>query len=101
MKLNEWKSSGEYFAYRDYPIFYRRNFSGGDEATILLHGFPSSSFDYHKIWNELNERFSLLAYDMIGYGFSSKPVDFTYTTFDQADLLQFLLKNWGIKKVHI
>jgi pimeloyl-ACP methyl ester carboxylesterase len=101
MDLAQWKNSGEYFAYGDHPIFYRRNFSDKDGVTLLLHGFPTSSFDYHKIWNDLSEKFPLLAYDMIGYGFSAKPVDFGYTTFDQADTLQVLLEGLKIKKVDI
>lgn len=101
MTLDDWKNGGEYFAYGDHPIFFRKNLAGKDEVTLLLHGFPSSSFDYHKIWEGLGGNFSLLAYDMIGYGFSAKPADLAYTTFDQADLLQALLENSGIGKVHI
>lgn len=101
MKLAGWKKAGKFLDYRGYPVFYRRNSNGGDEVTLLLHGFPSSSFDYHKIWDGLGEKFPLLAYDMIGYGFSAKPLDFNYTTFGQADLLQSLLEGQGIKKIHI
>jgi pimeloyl-ACP methyl ester carboxylesterase len=101
MTLNEWKNAGEYFAIGNYSIFYRRKFTHEDEVTLLLHGFPSSSFDYHKIWDGLSEKFPLIAYDMIGYGFSSKPPNFSYTTFDQADLLEALVRNLGIKSVHI
>lgn len=101
MNLNDWKNAGEYFAYGEYPIFFRKNFAAEEEVTLLLHGFPSSSFDYHKVWHALGERYSLLAYDMIGYGFSAKPARFTYTTFDQVDLLQALLTHLGIKRVHI
>ena len=38
---------------------------------------------------------------MIGYGFSAKPLDFDYTTFNQTDVLQALLEYLNIKKVHI
>ncbi|HEV7642608.1 MAG TPA: alpha/beta hydrolase [Pyrinomonadaceae bacterium] len=100
MTLNDWRQAGKYFTYGEHPIFYRDNSADG-EATLLLHGFPSSSFDYHKIWNQLSDKFPLLAYDMIGYGFSAKPRAFSYTTFDQADLLQELLENLRVKNVHI
>ncbi len=42
-----------------------------------------------------------MAFDMIGYGFSAKPAGFDYTTFNQVDILQSLLENLNIKKVHI
>ena len=68
---------------------------------LCLHGFPTSSHDYHKIWDALAERFSVLAFDMIGYGFSAKPPDFDYTTFNQADVLQTLLENLNVRRIHI
>ena len=104
MNLSDWKKGGEFFDHRGFPIFFRRSAGSaarGDEITLLMHGFPSSSFDHHKVWDRLSEKFPLLAYDMIGYGFSAKPRNFSYTTFDQADLLQALLENLRIKKVHI
>src|SRR5687768_16193925 len=100
MNLEEWKSSGNYFDYRGFPIFYRRTESE-KETLLCLHGFPSASFDYHKIWNGLSEEFSLLAFDMIGYGFSAKPADFDYTTFNQTDVLQALIEHLKIEKLHI
>ncbi len=103
MNLNDWRENGEYFDYRGKKIFYRfdEKSENPEEITVCLHGFPSSSFDYHKIWNNLNERFSVLAFDMIGYGFSDKPTDFDYTTFNQVEILQGLIENLKIEKIHI
>lgn len=100
MNLNEWKQNGKYFDFGGFPIFYRRS-EGEKETLLCLHGFPSASFDYHKIWNKLAENFSLVAFDMIGYGFSAKPSDFDYTTFRQTDVLQALIAHLKIKKLHI
>ena len=100
MKLKNWRERGNYFDYKGFPIFYQQS-ETADEALLCLHGFPTSSFDYHKIWNALAERFSVLAFDMIGYGFSAKPQDFNYTTFNQVDVLQALLEHLKIKRVHI
>ena len=100
MNLEEWKGGGNYFDYHGFPIFYRRSESD-KETLICLHGFPSASFDYHKIWNGLGKEFSLLAFDMIGYGFSAKPLNFDYTTFNQADVLQALMAHLKIEKLHI
>lgn len=100
MNLEEWKSGGSYFDYQGFPIFYRADTSE-KETVLCLHGFPSASFDYHKIWNGLNEKFSALVFDLIGYGFSAKPADFSYTTFNQADVLQALVEHLKIEKLHI
>ena len=100
MKLKNWHESGNYFDYGNYPIFYRLG-GASEEVTLCLHGFPTSSHDYHKIWDALTENFPALAFDMIGYGFSAKPLDFDYTTFAQIDVLQSLLEHLNVKKVHI
>jgi|SRR5215213_9659390 len=100
MNLNDWQASGKFFDYEGFPIFYRQS-AASEEITLCLHGFPSSSRDYHKIWNALEREFPLAAFDMIGYGFSAKPFDFDYTTFNQTDVLQALLENLKIKKIHI
>lgn len=100
MKLKNWHLEGKYFDYQGLPIFYRLSVKA-EEVSLLLHGFPTSSYDYHKIWDALAGKSSVLAFDMVGYGFSAKPANFDYTTFRQVDVLQALLENLQIKKVHI
>lgn len=100
MKLKDWQTSGNYYDYKSYPIFYRLS-KMADEVTLCLHGFPTSSHDYHKIHDALAERYAVLSFDMIGYGFSAKPLDLDYTTFNQTDVLQALLEHLKIRKVHI
>jgi pimeloyl-ACP methyl ester carboxylesterase len=100
MNLNEWQKSGKHFDYKGFEIFYQQP-KPSEEVLLCLHGFPCSSFDYHKIWQPLNEKYACLSYDMIGYGFSAKPTNFDYTTFQQVDILQALLKELNIKRIHI
>lgn len=100
MNLNDWRTSGNFFDYKGEKIFYHLSKSE-KEILLCLHGFPASSFDYHKVWDGLTNNFSVLAFDLIGYGFSAKPIDFDYTTFNQVDVLQALLEHLNIKKVHI
>ncbi len=100
MNLKDWKQSGSFFNYKGFPIFYRQSLSS-DEMLLCLHGFPTASFDYHKIWDKLTETFSVTTFDMLGYGFSAKPAEFDYTTFAQVDILQALITNLGIKRTHI
>lgn len=100
MKLEDWRQSGSFFEHKGFPIFYRK---GGVDCEILLclHGFPTSSFDYRKIWDRLAERFTVVAPDLIGYGYSAKPYEFDYTTFAQADVIAGLLSSLEISRVHI
>lgn len=101
MNLDDWRASGEFFDYAGHRIFFRRGENNDGEILLLLHGFPTSSHDYHKIWDALSEKFSVLAFDMIGYGFSDKPKNYNYTTFNQADVLQALIAHLEIKKLHV
>ena len=100
MNLCEWREKGEFFDCRGFPIFYRFE-KTADEVLLCLHGFPTSSRDYHKIWDALAAKYSVLSFDMIGYGFSAKPSNFNYTTFNQVDVLQSLLEHLKIEKIHI
>lgn len=103
MNPDRWLESGEYFDFKGHRIFFRRTADeDGGEILLCLHGFPTSSYDYHKVWPALGERFSLVAFDLIGYGFSAKPVRFDYTTAAQADLLQTLIEqHLQIERLHI
>lgn len=100
MNLDDWKKGGSFFDYKGFPIFYRQSRSS-DEVLLCLHGFPTASFDYRKVWDTLAETFAVMSFDMIGYGFSAKPAGFDYTTFAQVDILRELLKHLGVKRVHI
>ncbi len=100
MDPQEWKETGGFLSIDDLRVYFRRS-DTSDTATLCLHGFPMSSYDYHKIWPALAERFPLLAFDMIGYGFSSKPLDFDYTTFHQVDILEKVVERAGVKRIHI
>jgi pimeloyl-ACP methyl ester carboxylesterase len=74
MPPSDWLASGHFFTEASNPVFYRMNGSG-PETILMLHGFPTASWDWHKLWPVLEKDFRLIALDMLGYGFSSKPVN--------------------------
>jgi len=49
--------------------------AGSGPPLLLLHGFPQTNVIWHKIAPELAKRFTVVAPDLRGYGFSSKPAD--------------------------
>ncbi|EAY23819.1 alpha/beta fold hydrolase [Microscilla marina] len=105
MQLVDWKAKGTYFTYKNQSIFYvqaGQNALQPDKAHVLLiHGFPTSSWDWHKVWQPLTEKFVVTALDMIGFGYSAKPYKYHYNIHDQASLHEALLTELGIKKCHI
>lgn len=108
----QWRESGEYFPHRNQRIFYRRSRSdsAGQSADgslanrptlLLLHGFPTSSWDWSPLWETLTPQFHVIAPDLLGYGFSAKPADYEYRILDQADLCEALLSKLGVSEYHV
>lgn len=107
--LENWKNTGQYFNHQGNKIFFQstinsnHNHSSQDSkpTLLLIHGFPTSSWDWHKIWFDLSTHYDLIALDMLGFGFSDKPIDARYLIKDQADIQEALLQHLNINNYHI
>jgi pimeloyl-ACP methyl ester carboxylesterase len=99
--LADWQRSGHRFRHRGHSIFYREEGPAEAEALLCMHGFPTASWDWHRVWPELVARWRVIAVDMIGYGFSDKPSRYPYSLHDQADLCQEILEALGVRRVHL
>ncbi|MFE8070219.1 alpha/beta hydrolase [Marinobacteraceae bacterium S3BR75-40.1] len=97
--LAHWQEAGKWFNYGEQTIFSR--IDGQGEALLLIHGFPTASWDWHRLWPLVLPRHQLLALDMVGFGFSDKPADYDYSVIDQATLHQGWLQTLGVERVHI
>lgn len=62
-------------------IFFREAGPAGAPVILLLHGFPSSSFMFRNLINELKDRYHIIAPDYPGFGYSSVPAlsEFEYS----------------------
>lgn len=94
-----WQRRGRTFSYRDQTVFYQA--AGQGETVLLLHGYPMSSWDFHKLWDDLSARYQVVAPDFLGYGFSSKPADYTYSVADHADMIEALMALRGLRNVKL
>lgn len=95
LDLAQWKESGSYCTIRGHKIFYR--VEGTGQPLVLLHGFPSNSWDWYKISPVLKLKFQVISLDLLGFGFSDKPTDHEYSLFEQADIVEELLEELNIK----
>ena len=68
---------------------------------LLIHGYPTSSWDWTAIWPALSAHFRIAALDMLGFGLSEKPRDIAYSILDQADLQEALLDHLGVSQAHL
>jgi pimeloyl-ACP methyl ester carboxylesterase len=99
-----WREAGRAHVHRGQEFFWleQAREPGADRALLLIHGFPTSSWDWHKVWDALGAKFTrVIAADMMGFGFSSKPTDYPYSILDQADLLENLLAHLGVMRIDI
>jgi pimeloyl-ACP methyl ester carboxylesterase len=64
-------------------VFYRQAGPTDAPVLLLLHGFPTSSFQYRDLIPRLADRYHVIAPDLPGFGFTEVPDERRYTyTFD-------------------
>jgi pimeloyl-ACP methyl ester carboxylesterase len=64
-------------------VFYREAGPESAPVVLLLHGFPTSSFQYRDLIPRLADRYRVIAPDLPGFGFTVVPPERSYTyTFD-------------------
>lgn len=91
--LRAWRDAGEFITVRGQRIYCRR--AGAGPRLLLIHGFPTSSFDWAPMWSMLTARFEVLAFDLLGLGFSAKPRGHRYRVHEQADLAEAVARYHG------
>jgi len=99
VQLSQWQEAGSHLAFEGHRIFCRSE--GHGPALLLIHGFPTSSFDWASVWPALAQRYRLLAIDMLGFGLSDKPLDFAYSVAASADQWQAMVLTQGLHEVRI
>lgn len=97
--LDDWRAQAQNFEFRGHSLRYWE--AGQGEPLLLIHGFPSGSWDWHYLWQPLAERYRMIACDMLGFGFSAKPRGHAYSLLEQADIQQALLAQLGVSRYHI
>lgn len=98
--LSDWRAQGKRLTFHGHEIAYWT--AGQGEPLLLIHGFPTASWDWHLLWNTLAEHYQVIACDMLGFGDSAKPRGHNYRLLEQADIHQALLRHLDIDApVHV
>ena len=95
-ELQQWFSRGEMIEVLGHQMFSLKQ-GDGNQTLILIHGFPTSSYDYYDVIDKLSQDYTVLVFDHLGFGFSDKPLDYTYSLVDQAEQTLALWRQLGIK----
>lgn len=89
-RVEAWRAAGARESVGEHEVFVRA-IGGEGPALVLLHGFPSSSYDFRELLPLLAPN-PILTFDMLGFGLSEKPRGFGYSLFRQADLVEELVR---------
>jgi pimeloyl-ACP methyl ester carboxylesterase len=83
----------------DIAISYLDTGGQADTAIVFIHGFGGSCYTWHAILPALAEQYRVIAVDLKGFGESGKPDDRHYSVFDQAVIVDGLIKHLGLRAV--
>jgi pimeloyl-ACP methyl ester carboxylesterase len=100
----DWCEAGDYFSWESslpekagfepLSIFHICQGNPDDPAILMIHGYPTSSFDYASLMGELSQDHYVCALDTPGYGFSDKPKNgYQYSIFDDARLVDTYIRD--------
>lgn len=99
--LAAWRDRGRWL-----EIFGLRIFTctaGPEEAPplLVLHGFPTHSYDFHKVLPAFAEGHRVVVHDHPGFGLSDKPERWSYSLVDQAEVALAVWRELGIRRGHL
>jgi pimeloyl-ACP methyl ester carboxylesterase len=90
-----WLDAGAFTELGGQAIFVRERAGAPDEpAVVLLHGYPSSSFDWRHAFERLPQH-RLITFDFLGFGLSDKPRDQLYSLSTQADIAEGIVDRFA------
>ncbi len=85
-----------------YRLAFKYRVAASGELIVFIHGLGCSADSFSAAWErEGLDRFSLLACDLPGFGFSEKPSAFSYTMEEQARVYETLLAGFPYRRVHL
>ncbi len=74
---------------------------GQGAPILILHGFPTSSYDYSRLVPLLADHYRLILFDYPGYGFSDKPYPHLYSLLEAAECLRAVAAHYGIRRAFV
>jgi pimeloyl-ACP methyl ester carboxylesterase len=99
--FDRWRRQGSFHPVFDRQVFCRVEGAVDAEPLLLLHGFPTSSLDFHRVLDRLAERGGVVAHDHLGFGLSAKPELYSYSLLEQADVAVALWRRLGVTSGHL
>ncbi len=104
--IQQWQQTGQILTLAGHSIFcidsqHLTPDAVNKPVVLLIHGYPTSSWDWEAIWPLLVQDFRLVALDLLGFGFSAKPYPHPYQISEQADIVEALVAELGLRQFHV
>jgi pimeloyl-ACP methyl ester carboxylesterase len=93
LPVRDWELGGERIKTGTGRVFVREQ-DGAGPPLLLLHGYPSSSYDWRHVVELLPDR-RLTTFDFLGFGLSDKPRDHRYSLLTHADTVEAVAARCG------
>lgn len=93
-----WKNKGKFLTINNQQVFVIDEGTSND-TLVILHGYPTSSFDYYKALPFLTKKYRVIIHDHLGFGFSDKPLNYSYSLIEQADMALLVWEKLGLKNI--
>ena len=98
--VEEWRSRGTIHSLLGHDVFVIDEPAVAEEAepVLVLHGFPTSTYDWQHAIDVLRARRRVVMLDYPGYGLSAKP-DMKYSLLSGADVVEACARELGLADV--
>lgn len=100
-QVMDWESRGSRIRIFGRDVFVFEDGKEQEETLLVLHGFPTSSFDFHRVIPHFTKRFRVIVHDHLGFGLSEKPREYSYSLFEQGEVAMELWRKLGITRGHL
>jgi len=98
--IEEWRARGRVIDTPEGGV-WATEVGSGEPAVLVLHGFPTSSWDFSGVLPHLEKHRRLVLFDFLGYGLSAKPVYHAYSLFEQAEVATAVARAFGVERAHL
>jgi pimeloyl-ACP methyl ester carboxylesterase len=92
-----WRAAGEWITFDGLRLFTA--LYGTGKPVLVLHGFPTASYDFSRVVPLLSTEFRFVLFDYPGFGFSDKPRDYPYSLFRYADAAKAVAAHYGLDRM--
>jgi len=104
MTVETWRGAGTLLTVGEHEVFVRDEPAHEPDAALppllVLHGFPTCSYDFAGVLPALAERRRVVLPDFVGFGLSAKP-DHRYGIRSYADTIEGVVAQLGLTEVDL